>query len=766
MNFEMSLDEFIAQNRRSIDLYETSSFGGGGGGGGGGGSESNSGDEGNEGNEGDENNEGNEGDENNEGNEGNEGDEGNEGNFFSDVGSGISNAFGNVTGGIGEAIGSAGDNNGNEDNEGNEGDEGDESSGTSTNTNTNDNGLGDGPNGLSGWFDGVAGNEGNENNENNEGDEGNEGNLINDFGSGMSNAFGNFVGAIETGVQWVSDHLGNEGNEGNEPYQPGQPIPGTGRVYGQANVVVTEFQLLGTPVTHLVIQFYDSNGTLIDEINGLSTDAAGNPTSIGMPWDSSDTIDVYSSVQDGVALDPSNYGSYHNVWSGSDAELYDLYNQGLATGSEINSLNLDYQLLNQNSNSAANTVVEGMGLEMPLINGIAPGQNVNLLEEYGTSANMAAVQQSGVQVGIEHNEGNENNEGDEHNEGNEFNFSGGFSFGKPIVIDLDGDGVEIDTLDQSTALFDFDEDGFREKTAWVSKDDGLLMVDLGNDGQLTETKEIAFANFTDDTNDTDLEALREVFDTNGDDVLNALDDDWELFKIWQDSNQNGVTDDGELMTLDEVGITEISLITREGTGEVYSDGTTNHGLIDITMEDGSVVDGGDIGFASESDGVRETTDADGNIVTEYEGDEPGTGERAPNSFVFGDESNLVHHIQAMGIADDALGAIEYAVQDGDNVSFVRDGVTLLTVEGITIDGLVQSLMDEDDTPLVAYEGDTFDFDDAEDSSGTTDATASALTAQAVADGEASTVTEDDASNPEVTDDIIDTVDTTTTDDVA
>ena len=761
MKFELSLDEFIAQYRGSLDLHDFTSFGGGGGSGNGG-NESNSGDEGNEGNEGDENNESDEGD---------EGDEGNEGNFFNDLGSGLSNLGGNISGGIAETVGSIGDNNGNEDNEGNEGDES-----TTSTTTPNDNGLGDGPNGVSGWFDGVSGNEGNENNEHNEGDEGNEGNIVNDFGSAIANGFSNFAGAIESGAQWVADHLGNEGNEGNEPAQPGQPIPGTGRVLGQANIVVTEYQILGSPAIHLVVQFYSSDGQLIDEINGLSTDETGFPTAIGMPWDGSDTVEIYSNVEDfgGIEyyLDPALYGSYHNAWSGSDAELNALRNQAITAASEVNALGLDYQLLNQNSNSAANTIIESMGLEMPLINGVAPGQNVNLLEEYGGANSSAAIaqagQQNGVLSGVDHNEGDEGNEGNENDEGNVGNLSGGFSFGKPIVIDLDGDGVEIDTLDESTALFDFDEDGFREKTAWVSKDDGLLMVDLGNDGKLTDSKEIAFANFTENTGDTDLEALREVFDTNGDDVLNALDEDWELFKVWQDANQNGITDEGELMTLDEVGITEISLLARDGTGEVYSDGTTNHGLIDVIMEDGSVVDAGDIGFATETDGVRETTDADGNTVVEYESGEPGTGERAPNSFVFVDDGQLIHHIQAMGFSDEAVGAMEYAVQDGDNVSFVRDGITLLTVEGVTIDSLVQSLMQEEqeDAPLVAYDGDNFHFDDTEGSISTDASTASALTAQAIANGVSSDAGQSDILASETVDDVTESVDAITTNEVA
>ena len=84
--------------------------------------------------------------------------------------------------------------------------------------------------------------------------------------------------------------------------------------------------------------------------------------------------------------------------------------------------------------------------------------------------------------------------GEEGNEGNKG--GGGGGDGKPIVIDLDGDGFEIDTLGKSSAKFDFDNDGYREKTAWVGKDDGLLMFDVGNAGKVTEVKEIAFVFFT------------------------------------------------------------------------------------------------------------------------------------------------------------------------------------------------------------------------------------------------------------------------------
>ncbi|MBY5931439.1 hypothetical protein KUV51_00390 [Tateyamaria omphalii] len=49
--------------------------------------------------------------------------------------------------------------------------------------------------------------------------------------------------------------------------------------------------------------------------------------------------------------------------------------------------------------------------------------------------------------------------------------------------------------------------------------------------------------------DTDLQALRRAFDDNDDGVINADDQIWHELRIWQDLNQDGVTDRGELFVL-------------------------------------------------------------------------------------------------------------------------------------------------------------------------------------------------------------------------
>ena len=123
----------------------------------------------------------------------------------------------------------------------------------------------------------------------------------------------------------------------------------------------------------------------------------------------------------------------------------------------------------------------------------------------------------------------------------------------PIVIDLDGDGVEIKPLSRSSTTFDADSDGYKERSAWAGADDGLLVIDLNGDGQVTQSKEIAFSEWTAEQ-DTDLQALAKVFDSNGDGTFDSRDARFSEFRIWKDANSNGVVDAGEVMTLQEAGI--------------------------------------------------------------------------------------------------------------------------------------------------------------------------------------------------------------------
>jgi hypothetical protein len=67
--------------------------------------------------------------------------------------------------------------------------------------------------------------------------------------------------------------------------------------------------------------------------------------------------------------------------------------------------------------------------------------------------------------------------------------------------------VELAPRDLNFTLFDFDDDGYAERTAWVGADDGLLMFDEHGDGAITSAREIAFAKWLEEDGLTDLQAL-------------------------------------------------------------------------------------------------------------------------------------------------------------------------------------------------------------------------------------------------------------------
>ncbi len=187
----------------------------------------------------------------------------------------------------------------------------------------------------------------------------------------------------------------------------------------------------------------------------------------------------------------------------------------------------------------------------------------------------------------------------------------------PVVIDLDGDGVEINPLTSSLTAFDADGDGYAERSAWVGSDDGLLMIDIGNDGKITDPKEIAFANWT-SGNDTDLQGLAATFDSNSDGILDARDDRFYDFRVWHDANSDGNVDDGELLSLDESGIRSLSLTAKQDASVELGDGSVVHDMFDIQRNDGKRMQGADVTLAYEPRGMREEHDANGNLVFRFE----------------------------------------------------------------------------------------------------------------------------------------------------
>ncbi|VEP15029.1 hypothetical protein H1P_3000002 [Hyella patelloides LEGE 07179] len=134
----------------------------------------------------------------------------------------------------------------------------------------------------------------------------------------------------------------------------------------------------------------------------------------------------------------------------------------------------------------------------------------------------------------------------------------------PLILDLDGDGIELTSLENSGVHFDIDGDGFREATGWLKSDDGLLVLDRNNDGYINDISEL-FGNQT-ISGFTELQEL----DSNNDGQITVADTDFTKLQIWRDLDEDGRSDINELFSLAELNITKIDAvgnpvnITNEG----------------------------------------------------------------------------------------------------------------------------------------------------------------------------------------------------------
>ena len=128
-------------------------------------------------------------------------------------------------------------------------------------------------------------------------------------------------------------------------------------------------------------------------------------------------------------------------------------------------------------------------------------------------------------------------------------------FVSPLVIDLDGDGVELVSLADSNAFFDLDINGFAEFTGWVAADDALLALDLNGNGKIDDNSEL----FGDQTGFADGFAALAAHDLNADGVIDANDAVFADLLLWQDANGNGYSEEGELVAAASSGLVSIAL---------------------------------------------------------------------------------------------------------------------------------------------------------------------------------------------------------------
>jgi hypothetical protein len=213
----------------------------------------------------------------------------------------------------------------------------------------------------------------------------------------------------------------------------------------------------------------------------------------------------------------------------------------------------------------------------------------------------------------------------------------------PIVLDLDHNGFSF-TSQADGVHFDIDGSGTKSQIAWINGHDGLLALDVNGNGLIDSGNELFTPDFAGGHYASGLAALASL-DSNHDGVINSADRDFAKLVVWQDADHNGVSGAGELHSLTDLGITEISLDAK--SGPTYIDGQLVSANGTFTYADGTKGSFAEVNFD-----VGEITNGDTSHV------------------VAGTESAAGNHVFAINSTAEGLGRIlDFGA--GDVIEFSR-----------------------------------------------------------------------------------------------
>ncbi|MDX1217372.1 type I secretion C-terminal target domain-containing protein [Sinorhizobium medicae] len=152
------------------------------------------------------------------------------------------------------------------------------------------------------------------------------------------------------------------------------------------------------------------------------------------------------------------------------------------------------------------------------------------------------------------------------------------STASPLIFDLGGNNaIDLSAFaDGNITFFDLDNDGFAERTGWVDATDGLLVYDQNDNGQIENTTEWF------GTKDIDGFTVLAAYDSNSDGRIDQEDAIWSDLQIWQDADEDGIADDGELAALGDHNIIRINLdaVAVEQTNEGHPVSHTGTFVVD------------------------------------------------------------------------------------------------------------------------------------------------------------------------------------------
>jgi hypothetical protein len=152
--------------------------------------------------------------------------------------------------------------------------------------------------------------------------------------------------------------------------------------------------------------------------------------------------------------------------------------------------------------------------------------------------------------------------------------------GSPLVVDLDGTGIE---LRPETVSFDLAATGENVRIPALSQGAALVVLDLDGNGRIESGAEL-FGNSTTCGRSRCVDGLEALaqHDATHDGTIDARDPVYGRLRLWQDSNRDGQSQPGELRTLEDAGIRAIDLAARLDLA--WTDGQGNSATRALSFE--------------------------------------------------------------------------------------------------------------------------------------------------------------------------------------
>jgi Ca2+-binding RTX toxin-like protein len=160
----------------------------------------------------------------------------------------------------------------------------------------------------------------------------------------------------------------------------------------------------------------------------------------------------------------------------------------------------------------------------------------------------------------------------------------GHGHADPLVLDLNGDGVQLASRTDSHVYFDLTGTNSANLTGWPTGGDGILVDDKNGNGTIDSVSELVGGNTS-----NGFAELRN-YDSNGDGFITSADSAASTLRVWVDANQDGITQSSELHTLSDLGITSIGLASDNANYQINGNNITQAGSFTMNGQQQQMLD--------------------------------------------------------------------------------------------------------------------------------------------------------------------------------